>query len=112
MLKGLTKEGQKGWLVDLARRGIIGVAIDARYHGERAGGARGAAAYNEAIVRAWRSKPPGPQEHPFYFDTVCDVWRTLDYLQTRSDVDPRRLGMIGFSMGGIETWLAASVVGR
>ena len=28
---------------------------------------------------------------------------------TRSDVDGDRLGMIGFSMGGIQTWLAASV---
>ena len=109
---GGTKEGQRAWLIDLARRGLIAVAIDARYHGERAGGARGAAAYNEAIVRAWRSKPPQPQEHPFYFDTVWDVWRTLDYLQTRPDVDPDRLGLIGFSMGGIETWLAGSVDGR
>src|SRR5207247_20234 len=38
-----------------------------------------------------------------------DLWRTVDYLETRDDVDPGRLGMIGFSMGGIETWLAASV---
>jgi dienelactone hydrolase len=106
---GGSKEGQRSWLVNLARRGIIGVAIDARYHGERAGGAKGAAAYNAAIVRAWQSKPGEPQEHPFYFDTVWDLWRTLDYLQTRDDVDGKRLGMIGFSMGGIETWLAASV---
>jgi len=42
---GGTKEGQKGFLVDLAKRGIVGVAIDARYHGERSGGAKGAAAY-------------------------------------------------------------------
>ncbi len=27
---------------------------------------------------------------------------------TRDDVDPARIGMIGISMGGIETWLAAS----
>jgi dienelactone hydrolase len=109
---GGNKEGQRAWLVNLAKHGMIGVAIDARYHGERSGGAKGAAAYNEAIVRAWKSKPPEPQEHPFYFDTVWDVWRTLDYLETRDDVDPKRLGMIGFSMGGIETWLAASVDDR
>jgi dienelactone hydrolase len=106
---GGTKEGQRSWLVNLAKRGIIGVAIDARYHGERAGGAKGAAAYNAAIVRAWQSKQSEPHEHPFYMDTVWDLWRTLDYLQSRHDVDGKRLGMIGFSMGGIETWLAASV---
>ena len=30
-------------------------------------------------------------------------------LQTARDVDAKRIGMIGFSMGGIETWLAAAV---
>jgi dienelactone hydrolase len=106
---GGTKEGQRQWLVQLARRGIIGVAIDARYHGERAPGGKGATAYNAAIVRAWKAKPGEHQEHPFYFDTCWDLWRTVDYLETRADVDSRRLGMIGFSMGGIQTWLAAAV---
>jgi dienelactone hydrolase len=105
---GGTKEGMRGWCVDLAKRGIIGIAIDARYHGERAEGKKGAARYHEAITAAWRAKP-GEQEHPFYYDTVWDLWRLGDYLETRAEVDPKRLGMIGFSMGGIQTWLAASV---
>jgi dienelactone hydrolase len=106
---GGNKEGQRGLLVELAKRGIIGVAIDARYHGERAGGAKGAAAYNEAIVRAWKTKPGEKQEHPFYYDTCWDLWKTVDYLRTRPDMDGDKIGMIGFSMGGIETWLAATV---
>ena len=32
---GGSKESERGWLTDLAKRGILGVAIDARYHGER-----------------------------------------------------------------------------
>src|SRR2546422_1047488 len=76
---GGSKEGQRGWCADLAKKGMIGVAIDARYHGERSGGAKGAAAYVEAIARAWRSKPE-EMEHPFYYDTVWDLWRTVDYL--------------------------------
>jgi dienelactone hydrolase len=100
------------WLTDLAQRGIIGVAIDARYHGDRAGGAQGATAYNEAITRAWRAKSGTPQEHPFYYDTCWDLWSTLDYLESRKDVDPRRIGMLGTSMGGIETWLAGAVDDR
>lgn len=106
---GGNKESQRGLLAELARHGIIGVAIDARYHGERAGGAHGAEAYVAAITRAWRTPAGQPMEHPFYYDTVWDLWRLTDYLTTRSDVDPQRLGMIGFSMGGIEIWLAASV---
>jgi len=100
------KESQHAWLVRVARLGMIGLAIDARYHGERAGGAQGAAAYVAAITAAWKTKPGEPQEHPFYFDTVWDLWRVLDYVGQRSDVDPRRVAMVGFSMGGIETWLA------
>jgi dienelactone hydrolase len=106
---GGTKEGQKAWLTRLAKQGFLAIAIDARYHGERAGGAKGAAAYNQAILRAWRTKAGEPMEHPFYYDTCWDLWRTADYLQSRPDVDPDKLGIIGFSMGGIEAWLAASV---
>src|SRR5205814_7534576 len=66
---GGNKEGQKPWLAHLAKRRIIGVAIDGRYHGERAGGKMGAEAYNDAILRAWRAKEGEKQEHPFYYDT-------------------------------------------
>lgn len=106
---GGDKDKMMSWLVELAERGIMGVAIDARYHGDRAGGAVGADAYNKAIIRAWRAKPGEVQEHPFYYDTCWDLWRTLDYLESRADVDSKRLGMLGISMGGIQTWLAASV---
>jgi dienelactone hydrolase len=106
---GGSKEQQRDWLARLARRGMIGLAIDARYHGERSGGAHAADAYVAAITAAWKTKPGEPQEHPFYFDTVWDLWRLLDYVVERPDVDPQRIAMIGFSMGGIQTWLAASV---
>ncbi len=106
---GGSMNGQIPILKELAKHNIIGVAIDARYHGERSGGAKGAAAYNEAITRAWRTKPGEAQEHPFYYDTCWDLWRTIDVLSARPDIDAGRLGMIGFSMGGIETWLAAAV---
>jgi dienelactone hydrolase len=105
---GGTKEGMRGLLEELAKKGFVAIAIDARYHGDRAGGAKGASAYVEAITRAWRAKPGEAQEHPFYYDTCWDLWRTVDYLASRDDVDPARIGMIGISMGGIETWLAAS----
>jgi dienelactone hydrolase len=108
---GGNKEGERerSFMVELARRGILALSFDARYHGERSGGAPKSEAYVAAITRAWRTKPGDPQEHPWFFDTCWDIWRALDYLETRSDVDASRLGMIGFSMGGVETWLAGSV---
>lgn len=105
---GGNKESQLGWLRDLAKNGIVGIAIDARYHGERSEGEKGAARYVRAITEAWKANVE-EMEHPFYYDTVWDLWRLADYLETREDIDPKRLGMIGFSMGGIQTWLAASV---
>src|SRR5207249_1362269 len=106
---GGRKEGMRPTLDDLARRGFLAIAIDARYHGERvAGGAHGSQEYQEAILRAWHEKDAAAQEHPFYYDTVYDVWRTVDRLRERPGVDGERIGLIGFSMGGIEGWLAAA----
>jgi dienelactone hydrolase len=104
------QEDIRDLLYRFTRKGFMGVAIDARYHGERiAGGAHGSKEYAEAITRAWENKDPDRQERPFYFDTVYDLWRLTDYLSQRPDVQKTRIGMIGISMGGIETWMAASV---
>lgn len=101
--------GSKRDMLSLCRRlavqGFVAVAIDGRYHGERTKSGRGAAEYEQAIVRAWQDG----KEHPFYYDTVWDVLRLIDYLTTRDDVDPSRIGVIGISKGGIEAYLAAAV---
>ena len=51
----------------------------------------------------------GAHAHPLYYDTVWDLWRLVDVLEKRDDVDAKRIGMMGISMGGIETWLAAGL---
>ncbi|MEO6721212.1 MAG: alpha/beta hydrolase [Ferruginibacter sp.] len=103
-------EGIINILYQLTRRGIMGVAVDARYHGARIpGGAHASQEYAAAIIKSWSNKDPAHQKHPFFFDTVYDLWRVTDYLITRSDVQADRIGMGGISMGGIETWMAASV---
>jgi len=100
---GGNKEGMTPLCRKLVERGFIAVAIDARYHGERKTG-KGTDDYEDAIARAWH----GSGEHPFYYDTVWDVTRLIDYLQTRDDVDPERIGLIGISKGGIETYFTAA----
>lgn len=99
---GGNKESQESLLADLARDGFVAIAIDGRYHGARA---TRRTDYTDAILRAFRTG----REHPFFFDTVWDVMRLIDMLETRDDIDPRRIGLIGFSKGGIETYLAAAV---
>lgn len=102
--------GVQSFIDDLAKRDIIGVAIDARYHGSRV--KQGGTTYQQAIAKAWKTKAGEPMEHPFYYDTVWDLWRLVDFLETRPEVDTKNIGMIGFSMGGIQTYLAASVDDR
>ena len=107
---GGTKEGMQPLMHDLAARGFLAVAIDARYHGARTKAGKGSVEYQQAILRAWRegASPGTEHEHPFYYDTVWDVMRLVDYLQTRDDVDASRIGLIGISKGGIETYLTAA----
>ncbi|MDQ6815050.1 MAG: prolyl oligopeptidase family serine peptidase [Bacteroidota bacterium] len=103
-------ESIKDMLYKLSKIGIMGVAIDARFHGERVpGGANKSQQYVEAITKAWENSDKTAQAHPFFYDTVYDLWRLTDYLVTRADVQAGHIGMMGISMGGIETWMAASV---
>jgi len=92
-------------LTTLANRGFVAVAIDGRYHGEREGNIRGLSSpYTTAIFNAYKSG----REHPFFYDTVLDVMRLIDYLETRPDVDASRIAMQGISMGGWSAPRAAS----
>jgi dienelactone hydrolase len=95
---GGRKEGLLSYLESFAKRGMVGVALDARYHGDRAGDVQA------AMAEAYRSG----KEHPYLWDTAWDTWRVLDYLQTRPDVDGDRLGVMGISLGGHTTWMVSA----
>ena len=101
---GANKESQLSLLTDLAKRGFVAVAIDGRHHGARTKAGNGSAEYHEAILNAWF----GSKKLPFLYDTAWDVMRLVDYLGTRDDVDAARIGLIGFSKGGMESYLAAA----
>ena len=102
---GGNKEGMLPYLRTLALRGFLAVAIDGRHHGERAANGKGSAAYVAAMSRRFRTG----KGLPFLYDTVWDVLRLLDYLETRPDADASNIGAIGFSKGGMELYLAAAV---
>jgi dienelactone hydrolase len=100
-----SKESMRALLTSYAERGFIGVSMDAPHHGERATAIAGLASpYQSAMLRAYRTG----QRHPYLYDTVWDVMRLVDYLVTRSDVDPERIGLVGNSKGGTEAYLAAA----
>jgi len=100
----------KAVLLPLVKRGIMAVAIDARYHGDRvAGKAHGSKEYVEAAYQSFKTNDATHHAYPFLYDTSYDLLRLVDYLVTRLDVDADRIGMGGISMGGIETYMAAAV---
>ncbi|MEO8885624.1 MAG: acyl-CoA thioester hydrolase/BAAT C-terminal domain-containing protein, partial [Mucilaginibacter sp.] len=73
------------------------------------GGAHGGTEYTTAAYEAWKNTDPKKQTYPFLYDTSYDLWRLMDYLVTRPDVQANRIGMSGISMGGMQTWMAAAI---
>ncbi|MEO8071178.1 MAG: dienelactone hydrolase family protein, partial [Acidobacteriota bacterium] len=86
----------------LANAGLMTVSLTSRYHGNST------PPYNQAITQAYIDG----KSHPFLYDSVWDLERLIDYLETRPDVDRTRIGVIGLSKGGMEAWLAAAVDSR
>lgn len=71
--------------------GIITLSIDAQYHGDRARPKRSGDIHfvqNVTNRDAW-------------IQTVRDLRRGVDYLCSRPDVDPHRIGFLGFSQGAM-----------
>ncbi len=74
----------------LVQRGFITLSIDAQYRGDR--------------VRPGRVNDIKPDSFTWrdaWVQTVIDLRRAVDYLETRPEVDKSRIGYLGVSMGGI-----------
>ncbi|MBS7612818.1 acetylxylan esterase [Candidatus Bathyarchaeota archaeon] len=65
------------------------IAIDAEYHGERK--EEGKALYSADIEGSVKG----------IIQTVIDLRRAVDYIETRPEIDSNRIGYVGGSMGGI-----------
>ncbi|TYI22547.1 hypothetical protein ES332_A06G111200v1 [Gossypium tomentosum] len=125
------KEWVRPLLEAYASREYISIAIDSRYHGERA---HNLTTYRDALVSSWIKG----DTMPFLFDTVIppfslvdckslflpfssycskkvrdlkvwDLIKLADYLTQRKDIDPKRIGITGESLGGMHAWFAAFV---
>ncbi len=104
---GSRKEEFLALMRTFADRGFASAAIDARHHGARIAAKSGSdnAQYFAAMLETYRTG----KGRPYLYDTVWDVMRLVDYLETRADVDPKRIGVMGISKGGTEAYLAAAV---
>ena len=104
-----TYGGEEPFGEALVRRGYVVIAPDAYWHGERSGtGPAGP-------IETWREE----QESLFKFHLwlgrtlwgmfVRDDQVALDYLCTRPEVDVRRIGVTGMSMGSTRAWWLAAL---
>jgi dienelactone hydrolase len=78
-----------------AQEGFFVISIDRPYHGNRPGNP-------EDAIRS-KGLPRVLGEY------VYDLMRALDYAATRPEADMSRVGMLGLSMGGMESLLLAAV---
>lgn len=101
-----------------ASLGYVACSFDSRYSGERTpeeDAPQRVKVYNEALIRCWhenfkgdeKEAPKEGDEHPFIFDAVWDMTKVIDLLVSRQDVDAKRIGATGISLGGMQTWFGA-----
>ena len=82
----------------LARQGYAGICIDSWGFGERHGSTE-AEIFKEML---WKGRV-------MWGMMVYDNLRVLDYLETRDDVDMKRVGTMGMSMGSTMSWWLAAL---
>jgi poly(3-hydroxybutyrate) depolymerase len=86
----------------LADRGVAALFVKLPYYGERrpaSGGLDAKRFLSADIERTVTAMRQG----------ICDVRRAAAWLATREDIDPRRLGVSGISLGGIVSSIVVAV---
>ena len=93
----------------MARRGFLTISPDLRVFGERDDGGNPYPGRDRCNVQFLRGMILG------IYTLTLNIWdmkRCIDYLETRPEVDPSRIGMMGLSQGGTMTTFASAVEPR
>jgi len=101
LLKGV--EVQPAYAPVCAEKGIVTLAIDSWCFGERKHEADGHEGEQDAFkLMLWRGQV-------LYGMMMFDEFRAMDYLAGRPEVDAKRLGALGMSMGATKAWWLAAL---
>ena len=101
LLRGV--EAQPAYAPVLAEKGIVTLAIDSWCFGERKRETDGKTGEEDAFkLMLWRGQV-------LFGMMMFDELRALDYLASRTEVDPKRLGAFGMSMGATKAWWLAAL---
>ena len=93
----------------MARQGFLTICPDLRVFGERSDGGNPYPGRDKCNVHFLRGVVLGI--HTLTLN-VWDMMRCVDYLETRPEVDPGRIGMMGLSQGGTMTTFSAAAEPR
>lgn len=86
-----------------AEKGLVTLAIDSWCFGERKREENGHTGEEDAFkLMLWKGQV-------LYGMMMFDEFRALDYLASRPEVDPHRLGAFGMSMGASKAWWLAAL---
>lgn len=88
----------------LLDEGIAVLALDSQYHGERI-------IFNDfqsTLIMLFR-KHWINRLREMVVQTVVDYRRAIDYLETRKEIEPNRIGVIGYSLGGAMAFILTGV---
>jgi dienelactone hydrolase len=99
--------GDRDFAYGCMRNGVAALCVEQRGFGERR--PTGSAKHTDDHDAAMRSLMLG---RTIIGERVYDVDRALDYLWTRTDVDRRRVGVMGHSAGGTTSIFAAALLPR
>ncbi len=101
LLKGVSV--QPAYAPVCAEKGLVTLAIDSWCFGERKQERDGKAGEEDAFeVMLWKGQV-------LFGKMLFDEFRALDYLASRAEVDPKRLGAFGMSMGATKAWWLAAL---
>lgn len=130
--------GGRSWASELARRGFAVLSIDSFYFGSRKLmlGSVSDDMHKRYHLDSLESHEPGSPEYIGLYNHLCGLFETLtmrsilaagatwpgimlhddrksiDFLLTREEVDPGRIGCCGLSLGGMRSYLLAGLDGR
>ncbi len=91
----------------LVAAGYSVLALDAEYHGERLANNGYESADVFLFQRGWMQRA-----RDMIVQSIVEHRRAIDVLESRDEIDTSRIGVVGYSMGGMMTFMLAGVEPR
>ncbi len=88
----------------LLERGFAVMALDSQYCGERTLNND----YEQAMTMTFSGDRPN-RARDMMIQSAMDYRRAIDYLESRSDIDADRVGVLGYSLGGMFTFYLSAL---